>query len=216
MFFAVVGEGKTWRNAAYLLLAFPLGLFYFIFLVVGLSLGAGLIILVFGIPLLAGVFLAAYALGEFERLVTNPMLDLRIPKTSRWASTGNLWSNVRALFVSPEMWKRVAYLLVKFPLGIVGLTLTALTAGFLGMVATPVFFEQSWWPTFFDWPGGIWEVDSLGEAVVVAIVGLVIGVALLHVINWVARAWAEFAKLMLAPADRPSAAVEQRLQTTTQ
>ncbi len=215
MFFAVVGEGKTWRNAAYLLLGFPLGLCYFIFLVVGLSLGFGLIILVFGIPLLAGVFIAAYALGEFERLITNPMLDLDIPKANRWVSAGNLWSNVRALFVSPEMWKRVGYLLAKFPLGIVGLTLTAITGAFLGMVATPVFYEQSWWPTFFDWPAGVWEVDSLGEAVVVALVGLVVGVALLHVINWVARAWAEFAKVMLAPTDRAGAGAAREMETTT-
>lgn len=214
MFFAVVGEGKTWRNAAYLLLAFPLGLSYFIFMVVGLSLGVGLIVLVVGIPLLTGVFMAAYALGELERLTTNQMLGLDIPKARRWTPTGSLWANVRALFVSPEMWKRVGYLLMKFPLGIVGLTLSATAAGFLGMVATPVFYEQSWWPTFFDWPADIWTVDSFGGSILVALVSLVIGVALLHAMNWVARAWAEFAKVMLAPTDRADAGIERPLETT--
>ena len=39
MFFDVIVKPHTWRNVGYLLLAFPLGIFYFVFLVTGLSLG---------------------------------------------------------------------------------------------------------------------------------------------------------------------------------
>jgi hypothetical protein len=54
-----------------LLLSFPLGIFYFVFLVTGFSLGFGLLITLMGIPILVGMVAASYGLGEFERLTTN-------------------------------------------------------------------------------------------------------------------------------------------------
>lgn len=50
-FFGVVAEPRSYLNIVYLLLAFPLGTFYFVFLVTGLSLGFGLIITLVGIPI---------------------------------------------------------------------------------------------------------------------------------------------------------------------
>ena len=50
--FGVVTNPQSYLNIVYLLLAFPLGTFYFVFLVTGLSLGAGLSITLLGIPLL--------------------------------------------------------------------------------------------------------------------------------------------------------------------
>ena len=37
-------QGRTYRHLLYLAMAFPLGLAYFVFLVTGVSLGAGLIV----------------------------------------------------------------------------------------------------------------------------------------------------------------------------
>ncbi len=76
MFFDVINKPQTWRNAGYLLLAFPLGIFYFVFIVTGLSLGLGLFITLLGIPVLIGVLVAVYGMGEFERMTTNSLLDL--------------------------------------------------------------------------------------------------------------------------------------------
>jgi len=59
VFFDVIVKPKTWRSVGYLLLAFPLGIFYFVFLVTGLSLGFGLFITLLGIPILVGVLAAA-------------------------------------------------------------------------------------------------------------------------------------------------------------
>ncbi len=44
-FFGVVARGQSYLNMIYLLLAFPLGVCYFVFLVTGLSLGIGLLII---------------------------------------------------------------------------------------------------------------------------------------------------------------------------
>jgi hypothetical protein len=57
-FFGVAARGETYLNIIYLLLAFPLGTAYFVFLVTGLSLGLGLLIIWIGIPILLFMIVA--------------------------------------------------------------------------------------------------------------------------------------------------------------
>jgi hypothetical protein len=51
-FFGVIVDPQSYLNIVYLLVAFPLGTFYFVFLITGLSFGFGLFITLFGIPIL--------------------------------------------------------------------------------------------------------------------------------------------------------------------
>lgn len=201
MFFAVVGRPQTWKNLGYLLLAFPLGIAYFVFLVTGLSLGFGLVITLLGIPILVGVLAGAYGLGDVERRITNELLGCDTPAAHRLAVEGGLWAKVKALVRSSETWKRVGYLLLEFPFGIVGLTLVTTTAAFFTLVATPVFYAQDWWITDADWPFSWWTVDTIGDSLLVAVVGVLVGYVLLHLINAVATAWGRFARLMLGPTE---------------
>jgi hypothetical protein len=212
VFFDVIVKPQTWRNVGYLLLAFPLGILYFTFLVTGLSLGFGLFITLLGIPVLVGVLAAAYGMGEFERTTTNALLDRHTPPSHRLAVSGGLWPKVKALVGSSETWKRVAYLFVEFPFGIVGFTLVTSAAAFFALITTPFFYTRSWWPTAADWPSEIWLIDTLWESVIVAVIGVVIGLVLLHVINGLARVWGEFASLMLGPTYRPTAPVPEATQ----
>jgi len=191
------------------LLAFPLGIFYFVFLVTGLSLGFGLFITLLGIPILVGVLAAAYGMGEFERTTTNLLFDQDTPPSHRLAVSGGLWPKVKALVGSSETWKRVFYLFVEFPLGIVGFTLVVTTAAVFALIATPFFYARSWWPTVEVWVNDIWVVDTLWEAVIVAVAAVLVGFVLLHVINGVARIWGEFAKAMLGPTYRPTVPTEE-------
>ena len=67
-FFGVIARRQTWLNLMYLVLAFPLGLAYFILLVVGLSVSISLVIIVVGIPILLGLILLWRVLGNLERV----------------------------------------------------------------------------------------------------------------------------------------------------
>ena len=203
VFFDVIVKPQTWRNIAYLLLAFPLGIFYFVFLVTGLSLGLGLFITLLGIPILVGVLAAAYGMGDFERVTTNLILDQNTQPSHRLAVSGGLWEKVKALVGSSETWKRVWYLFLEFPFGIIGFTLVTTTAAILAMVATPFLYTTSWWPTALDWPGEYWVIDTLGEAVLLALGALLVGLALLHIMNALAKAWGVFAEAMLGPSYHP-------------
>jgi hypothetical protein len=209
VFLDVIAKPQTWRNVGYLLLAFPLGIFYFVFLVTGLSLGFGLLITLLGVPILVGVLAAAYGMGEFERTTTNLLLDQDTPPAHRLEVPGGLWPKVKALVGSSETWKRVLYLFVVFPFGIFSFVLVTVTASIFALIITPFVYERSWWMDGFDWLDNIWKIDTLNEAIIVAVVAVLVGFLLLHVINGVARVWGEFAKAMLGPSYRAPTPTEE-------
>jgi len=64
--FGVGFRRETYHNLAYLLTRFPLGIAYFTTLVTGLSLGVGLVPVVVGIPILAGVLALGGYIGVIE------------------------------------------------------------------------------------------------------------------------------------------------------
>ncbi len=71
--FETVAERQTYYNIAYLMLSFPLGLFYFVYLVTMLSLGFGLAVTVVGLPLLGLTLVTAQSPGR---------VDLQVERTS--------------------------------------------------------------------------------------------------------------------------------------
>ena len=136
-FFGVIAKPQSYVNIFYLLLAFPLGIAYFVFLVTGISLGAGLVVIWVGVPILALVFAGSWAICGFERILAVKLLKEDIPHAARRrpvVSAGQDLSTVERLFVG--VWRRfkshlsnrltwtgMLYLLIKFPLGIASFTI---------------------------------------------------------------------------------------------
>lgn len=201
MFFGVVAKVQTWRNIGYLLLAFPLGILYFVFLITGFSLGFGLFITLLGIPILVGVIAASYGLGEFERVMSNQLLQIQIPVTRRLSQAGGLWEKLKALVVSSETWKRIFYLFLKFPFGIVGFVFVVVAFTLFAQVIAPLAYQQDWYDISI---GTVWQLDELWEALVVAAVGVVLGFGFLHLVNGTAHIWGLVATALLGPTHATS------------
>lgn len=116
-FLGVPVRKQTYLNLLYLLLAFPLGLIYFVLLVTGFSVGVGLIILVFGLPLLVMTILFATQLAAFERLLADVLLDATVPHAAVDPTLGALdWT--KQLLFDLRTWTGVAYLFSKFFVGL--------------------------------------------------------------------------------------------------
>ncbi len=121
-FFGVVVKEQSYLNLIYLLLAFPLGLFYFVFLVTGLSLGFGLLIIWIGIPILLLMLVAWWGLTAFERQLAILLLHVDISPMSLESAKGQgIWERLKAHLSNPITWKGLVYLFAKFPLGILSL-----------------------------------------------------------------------------------------------
>jgi signal transduction histidine kinase len=75
----ILFHARFWREAAYLLLGLPLGLLWGIYAITMYSLGASLVIVWVGVPLLVFTHVSMRWIGASERGLANTMLDARIP-----------------------------------------------------------------------------------------------------------------------------------------
>jgi hypothetical protein len=190
-FFGVVARGQSYRNIVYLALSFPLGLGYFIFLVTGLSVGVSLIIIWVGIPILLLTLAGWWVMGMFERQLVVRLLRVDIPPMSREKASGSAWARLKSHLRNPVTWKSLVYLFVEFPFGVAAISVLATTAFLASFVALPIV--SPW----VDWSIGSWEIDTLGEAFIWPVPGLLAALILMHVMNGMAFVWARFARLML-------------------
>ena len=193
-FFGVVAREGTYLNIIYLLLAFPLGTAYFVFLVTGLSLGLSLPFWV-GIPILLLMLAAWWGLVLFERQLAIWLLHVDIPPISRDTASGqSVWIQLKAHLSNPLTWKGLVYLFARFPLGIlslvVAITLIALTVGL--MFAPLTYTDPESQMYVFSW-----QIDTLNEAVICSIVGIGVGLISMHIMNGLAFVSGRFTSMML-------------------
>ena len=194
--FGVVAREETYLNLIYLLLAFPLGTVYFVFLVTGISVGIGTAIIWIGVPILLAVFAASWGLAMFERMLAEVLLREDIPPMSRHEDAErSAWERLKAHLTNRVTWTSLVYLFLKFPIATLFFTIAvAVVATALGMIIAPFIYKlwdyPSWW--------GVWKIDTLGEALIATALGLVIaGPISLHITNFLAWVSGTFARVML-------------------
>lgn len=197
-FFGVIARGQTYLNFVYLFLAFPLGLIYFIFLIVGLSVGIGTIIIWIGLAILALTIAGWWLMAGFERVMAINMLKVDIPPmtTTKLEKATTTLDKLGAYLSNPVTWKGLAYLLVKFPLGTLSfVVLTTLTVTTVVLLTAPIVFP------FFNPVVEFWNttlvVDTMAEASVCFVIGLALLFVSLHIFNGLAWVSGQFAKVML-------------------
>jgi hypothetical protein len=196
-----VGEelrsGLWFKKVAYLLLSFPLGIVYFVFLVTGFSLGIGLAILVVGVFILAGVLAVAAALGRFERVLNKVLLEIPVPVTGRAPvpPREGLVAKLKHLFSNPFAWTSTLYLLLKFPFGLLSFTLAlTLIVTSIALILMPLFVGIV--PVQFD-DNLFWSVDTFEEALLAALAGVILAGVSVFVLSGLATLWGHFAGIML-------------------
>lgn len=128
---------STMSNLAFLLLSFPLGLLYFLVVVIGFSLGVGTLVIWIGLPILFITLYAARGMGEVERRLVSTVLHMpmlpHLPSMSQ-PHQGFL-RHFGHLLSDPYTWTSIVYMIIKFPLGIFNFTI-ALTFSTLSLALT--------------------------------------------------------------------------------
>ena len=111
--------------ALYLLLSFPLGLFYFIYLVCGISIGISTLIVWIGVPIMLLTVIGWRYLAAFERGLAMEWLHIAIQPMSYPHQMPKTWLvRLKESLTDSMTWKSLAYLFIKFPLGILSFVLT--------------------------------------------------------------------------------------------
>ena len=192
--YGVFAQSETYLNLLYLLLAFPLGLAYFIFLITGISLGIGLLILWVGFLILAGVLALSYPLTLFERQMAILLLHVDIPPMTQPAQqpAATMFQQVKNHLANPVTWKGIAFLFLKFPIGLACfvITITLLSVS-VGLTLAPLAYP---WVHFNLMN---WQINSMPAAAVACVIGLVLTPLSLHAFNIIAKWMGLFARVML-------------------
>jgi hypothetical protein len=187
-------EKQTYLNLVYLLLAFPLGIAYFVFLVTGFSLGFGLIVTFLGIPILLGMLAATWGIAAFERQLANHLLAARIAPMPLMPGQGErLWSRIRMLVSNVGTWKALTYLFLAFPLGIFSFVTTVTLLSIPPyLVFLPIYYR---WTNFYYAP--YHRVDTLAAAFLFVPLGVVLAPISLAALNGLAAGYRAIARALL-------------------
>ncbi len=191
--YGVFAKPQTYLNLLYLLLAFPLGLAYFVFLVTGLSVGIGLIILWVGLLILAGVLALCWPLTLFERQMAISLLKVEIPPlTHAQENPGGVLQQIKNHLSNPATWKGIAFLFIKFPVGLASFIVTVTLGSLsLGLILAPLAYP--WAHMNF----GMWEINSMPAAAIACVAGLIVAPLSLHLFNLLAEWSGKLALIML-------------------
>lgn len=197
-FFGVIIRGQTYLNILYLLLAMPLGVFYYVFLAGGILIGVPLVIVFLGILVLVAVFAAWVAFIAFERQLAIWLLRVEVPPYIPDPASHTNW--ISGLITNRVTWTGLLFLFIKLPLGVFSLTLLVLlfstTVSFLS--APFIYNNQALSNLAFlpvEWTG--WEIDTLYWAILLFIVGLLMVFLSLHILNITAWVWGVLSYWML-------------------
>lgn len=197
-FFGVLIKSQTYLNLLYLLLAFPLGLVYLIFFIVGIALGLPLTIILVGLVILAFVGLGWWVFATFERLLAIWLLRIDIPPMSKpGPKPEGVWDTITSLLSNPVTWKSLVYLVLKPILGVFALVALVTLGGIsLALMLSPLLF---WWnPVTVELIGqSTWVIDNLFEAGIALLIGVFFALISLHILNYLAYVYGLFARMML-------------------
>jgi uncharacterized membrane protein len=135
-FFGVIADPRAYAALFYMLLALATGIFYFTWVVTGVSLSLGLAVLIIGIPFVILYFGSIRVLSLVEGRIVEVMLGERMPRRPLYSTRGQpLMQRIIGLFTDPRIWGTQLYFLLMLPLGVayfsVAVTLLAMSVAFI-------------------------------------------------------------------------------------
>jgi signal transduction histidine kinase len=200
--FGQILDGRTWGRIAYLLLALPLGVAEFSFLVTAISFGFGTAITLIGLPVLVASVYAWRSLEQLERRIIGRLTGVEIPSPYRPDPAGaRWWQRLAARVADPATWKDLAFLLLQLPLGILSFSVTVAVFGLgLRLLFAPIYWEPF---TDADWIS-LLGLDSLGWAFAVVPLGALILLGGIPLLGQLGRLYAWLAAQLLGSNADPA------------
>jgi hypothetical protein len=119
-FFGVYSDPRAYLSLFYMLLTLVTGIIYFVFVVTGLSLSAGLSVLVIGLPFFLAFIGIARVLALGEGRLLEAITGERMPRRPvHPGPRSRIWARIGDMLKDSRTWTTLAYLLLMLPLGII-------------------------------------------------------------------------------------------------
>ena len=133
-------DPRAYGALFYMFFAMITGIIYFTWAVSGISMSAGFIILIFGIPFFGLFLLSVQGLALVEGRIIEALLGIRMPRRPIFSRRDlGIWGKFKSLIKYRRTWLTLLYMVILMPLGIIYFTLfiTLLALALYG-IASPV------------------------------------------------------------------------------
>jgi uncharacterized membrane protein len=202
-FFGIYSDPRAYLSLFYLLLTLATGILYFVFVITGLSLSAGLSVLIIGLPFFLAFIGITRVISLGEGRLLEAVTGERMPR--RPVHPGppmGIWARIVDMLKDARTWTTLAYLLIMCPLGIIYFTY-ALVGIVLGssLVATPFIglANRFGWLMIDGHPLTVhpeWLTSSIGGIFAIAL-GVLILTITMHGARALARGQVGLARALL-------------------
>ena len=196
-FFGVALEARTYGALFYMLLSLATGTFFFTWVVTGLSLSLGLMVLIIGIPITVLFFGSVRGLSLLEGRLVEALLGERMPRRPTYSDRSRSWlQRVGDMFTDGRTWLTLLYFVLMLPLGIVyftiAVTLLSISLSFIWAPVAALFTGEI--------PGIYIEGEqmlSMWATPLLAVAGVLLLFVTLHLARGIGRLQGMLAKHLL-------------------
>ncbi|HJR72958.1 MAG TPA: sensor domain-containing protein [Luteimonas sp.] len=200
-FFGVIADPRAYAALFYMLLSLATGVFYFTWVVTGLSLSLGLSVLIIGLVVPIVFFGTVRVLALVEGRIVEVMLGERMPRRPLYADRERpLLQRIGAMFTDPRTWSTLLYMLLMLPLGVAYFTIAVTgIATSIALVAAPVILVLSSFGVVDGdfYIGGDTVLPPALMLPLAAVLGVLLPFVLLHIARGIARLQGALAKSLL-------------------
>jgi hypothetical protein len=203
-FFSIYLDSRAYTSLFYMLLTLATGTVYFTLVVVGISLSAGLAILIIGVPFFLAFIAITRVLALAEGRLIEAVTGERMPRRPLHPGPpASWWSRIGAMLSDARTWTTLLYLVLMLPLGVVYSVIAILgltSAVHLALAPLAALGATFGW---LDDSGGFPYFHTLwfGATGVVSVLLCVLGILLLtlvmHLARGIGRGHARLAKALL-------------------
>jgi uncharacterized membrane protein len=213
-FFGVFLDPRAYTSLFFMLLCLATGIIYFVFAVAGLSLSAGLAVLIIGVPF----FLMFVAVGRVVSLAEGRLIEamtgVRMPRRPVYQGSAlGFWARIGEMLRDRRTWTTIAYFVLMLPIGIIYFVIAVVgvcvSLAFIALPITAVCAQAGWFGMggveVFSQAQPEWLFDSGFAIPILGLAGVLLLTSLMHLARGIGRLHALFAKSMLVARTAPAA-----------
>lgn len=140
-FFSVFADSRAYTSLFFMFLSLATGILYFTIAVAGISMSAGMIVLIIGIPFFLLFLGLVRVLALAEGRLVEALTGMRMPRRPVYPrSTAPWYERIVQILKDRHTWTALLYMFLQFPLGLIYfiVAVTGLSVG-LGLIGGSIF-----------------------------------------------------------------------------
>lgn len=196
-FFGVLVDPRAYAALFYMLFSLVTGIIYFTWAITGLSMSAGLAVLIIGLPFFGLFLLSVQGLMLVEGRIIEALSGIRMPRRPVAARKGlGIWEKFVSLVSDKRTWTSILYMVMQLFFGIMYFTVTVTLLAFsLSFLLRPVLEYRFDMPMMQIRNIEYWTPDWFMPFMV--LLGVLLLIVTLHAASGMTRLHGRWAKFML-------------------